>query len=43
MGEIVRVLNQLTVARGIKMRLNTTVSRIRVKDGCATGVELEGG
>ena len=42
-GKIVSVLTDLMRARGINIRLNTTVDQIRVEDGTAKGVELEGG
>jgi phytoene desaturase len=42
-GEIVNVLSRLMTLQGIDVRLNTTVKRIRVEQGCATGVELEDG
>ncbi len=42
-GEIVNVLGRLMATHGIDIRLNTTVKRIRVEDGCACGVDLEGG
>ena len=42
-GAVVNALGQLMLAKGIEIRLNTTVSRIRVEEGSATGVELESG
>ena len=42
-GEIVRVLERLMLARGLNLRLNTTVAEITVQAGCATGVKLDNG
>ena len=42
-GEIVRQLERLMLARGLDLRLNTSVAEIRVEGGQATGVEIEGG
>jgi phytoene desaturase len=42
-GAIVSALHRLMLERGVNIRLSSTVSRIRVEDGCATGVDLETG
>ena len=42
-GAITRALGALMERRGVEVRLGTTVSRIRVEDGAANGVELADG
>ena len=42
-GAIVNAFSDLMHAHGIDVQLNTTVRKIRVEDGCATGVELASG
>lgn len=42
-GAITRALKELMVRQGISIHLNTTVSRIIVKDGAASGLILEDG
>lgn len=42
-GAITRALGALMARRGVDVQLNTTVQRIRVEDGSATGVELSDG
>ncbi len=42
-GAITRAMGALMQRQGIQMRLATTVRRIRIEQGAATGVELEDG
>ena len=42
-GAITRALGALMERRGVEVRLDTTVRRIRVEDGAANGVELADG
>jgi phytoene dehydrogenase-like protein len=43
MGAITQAMAKECVARGVKIRTSSAVGRIRVEEGRATGVELEGG
>jgi phytoene dehydrogenase-like protein len=43
MGAITQAMAKECVARGVEIRTSSAVGRIRVEEGRATGVELEGG
>ncbi|HUL63563.1 MAG TPA: NAD(P)/FAD-dependent oxidoreductase [Burkholderiaceae bacterium] len=43
MGAITQVMAAEAAARGVEITLNAPVAKVRVRDGAATGVELESG